>query len=313
MDVGALKEALGELNDLLPQLPDRVKAVLDEGDALREAGEGLLEDIREQQGHAQELLDGALASLGDLKQDAAQQEAAIQAAWSEVDGEVQALSGLEAPLQAVQQAGQAARAAMATLAQRLDAETAEVKAAHDKLKAAQDDLQAMAESAEGALANLAGDVTAAAQQLQGALQAAQAEVATHVQALASGAQSAGEAVLGALQEAVGDLLPSADTQVRGGIDAFKSSLETEVQSLIASWKQRVEQELQTGIDSAVSELTAALEVLQEGTRAAAGEWDGATAPLESVFTALGDNVPPLEGGVEQVKVAAQDVGLSWTA
>jgi hypothetical protein len=54
-------------------------------------------------------------------------------------------------------------------------------------------------------------------------------------------------------------------------------------------------------------------VLQEGGRAAASEWDGATTPLESVFTALGEHVPPLEGGVDQVKVAAERVGISWTA
>src|SRR4029450_810194 len=112
MDVAALKEALGELNDLLPQLPDRVKAVLDDGEALQEAGEELLDDVREKQGHAQELLDGAVGALDELQQDAARQEAAIEAAWSEVDGEVQALRELEAPLQAVQQAGQAARTAM---------------------------------------------------------------------------------------------------------------------------------------------------------------------------------------------------------
>jgi chemotaxis protein MotB len=313
MDVGALKEALGELNDLLPLLPDRVKAVLDDGETLREAGEELLDDIGEKQAHARELVDGAVAALDDLQQGATRQEAALQAAWSEVDGEVQALGELEGPLQAVRQAGQAVRAAMATLAQRLDAETAEVKAAHDTLKAAQDDLEGMAESAEAALGTLADDVTAAAQQLQGALQAAQGEVAAHVQALAAGAQAAAESVFSALQEAVGDLLPAADTQVRGGIDAFKSGLEAEVQALVARWQQRVEQELQTGIDAAVAELTTALEILQDGTQAAASDWEGTTGPLESVFTALGDNVPPLEGGVEQVKVAAQQVGLSWTA
>jgi predicted nucleic acid-binding Zn-ribbon protein len=77
-DADALKDSLGTLQDSLPVVPDKLKALLQEEATLRSATEELLRSLEEKQGEANELFMRLEVALAGIRRQATEQAVRLQ-------------------------------------------------------------------------------------------------------------------------------------------------------------------------------------------------------------------------------------------
>jgi chromosome segregation ATPase len=307
----ALGEALNDLNDALPKLPERVREVLDAAHEVENEAEQLEAEVRDTDRRAKERFAAVEQDLGSLATEADAHQQALEEDLVEVEAQVQSLSDLDQAHANVEQMVAAVGAAMSGLQARLTEATSTLNQAHDQFEAGLKALEDKVRAGKEALGAAAERVAAEGQALGARLQQEQGEVAQHVSQVEGAAQAAVQQVDAALQGALGEL-PGLQARLQDALDGFRGDLRTGAQGLAEIWKERLESEVRAQVATAVEVVTGALGLLGEAATSAATEWTQAASPLENDFPAVDEDVRPLQGGVEQVKIAAETVGLNWS-
>jgi chromosome segregation ATPase len=306
----ALGEALNKLNDTVPTLPERVHDVLEAAQAVDKEAEDLEEEVRDTERRAKERFAAIEQDLGAFASEAESHQQGLDEDLGEAEAEVQSLQELDQSHANLEQMVAAVGTAMGGLQARLSEATTALNQAHDVFEAGLKALEDKVRAGKEAVTAAAERVSSEGEALSARLQQEQGQVAQHVAQMEGAAHAAVQQVDAAAQAALGEL-PSLEARLQEALDGFRGDLRTGTEGLAEIWKERLEAEVRTQVATAVEAVTGALGMLRDSATAAANDWTQAAAPLETDFPAVDEDVRPLQGGVEQVKVAAETVGLNW--
>jgi ABC-type transporter Mla subunit MlaD len=307
----SLTETLPILDEAVPALPGKVEAVAREADGLHQAlvdAMNALHAKREQSDALAEQVRQVLTALRDQSAGAQQRlEAAVQEVDQAADHAAHDVDEAEQQLQAE---GGEAVAAMDTLRARLVQAGDHTRTAHDGARGA---LGALAEQARarGPELDAAVDKMAAAvHDAQQAIAEGQAQVGQGAAALAAAMERlAGEAQqrLARTSQKLEELRAEQERVVGAALTTLESGREHVV--------QEVSKHLESGVREAVEpELIAAADTLvgmSQQVMLLTSETQSRREGLEHEVGLVADRIPPLHGGVDEVKRAAQTIGVEW--
>ena len=307
-----LKETLGALSDGLPQLVPEITRLLEEGERLEKSVQELLQDFEEKRGAADGLAERARAALGELREIGAQETQQLEAGVSELETAVDRFTqALQASEDALANEVQAAGGAMDALSGQLTAGATSAREVHDAGEGA---VGALGDGMETGLTDVRGAFDTASQQA-----AALGQAVADAQALVDGElQGLREKMTGLLESArvaVGDTL--ADIRARqatheGTLQGASGDLATGKDTLLGDLRERLTEEVQTRVGTAIEDASLALEALADEARGGIATVAGVRRELEAGLESVEEAKSPLPGAVQQVRIAADRVGLSWT-
>jgi chromosome segregation ATPase len=307
----SLHETLAVLSEQVPEIVPEVAKLLEEGERLEKAVQELLQEFEEKRAAADSLAGRARAALAELKEVGLQQTQQLDAAMASLESAVDRFAqGLLSAEEGLAAEVQAAGGALETLSGQLTAGGTTVREAHD--------------GGEGAVGELGGVMETSLGELRGAFDTASEQAAALGQAVTD-AQALVEGELQDLREKMTGLLASANTAVGemlGGIRARQASHEGTLQgaagdlatgkdTLLGDLRERLTQEVQTRVGTAIENASLALDGLADEARGANETVAAARRELEAGLESVEEAKSPLPGAVQQVRVAADGVGLNW--
>ena len=307
----SLHETLAVLSEQVPEIVPEVAKLLEEGERLEKAVQELLQEFEEKRAAADGLAGRARAALAELKEVGLQQTQQLDAAMASLESSVDRFAqGLLSAEEGLAAEVQAAGGALEVLSGQLTAGGTTVREAHD--------------GGEGAVGELGGVMETGLGELRGAFDTASEQAAALGQAVTD-AQALVEGELQDLREKMTGLLASANTAVGemlGGIRARQASHEGTLQgaagdlatgkdTLLGDLRERLTQEVQTRVGTAIENASLALDGLADEARGAIETVAGARRELEAGLEGVDEVKSPLPGAVQQVRVAADGVGLNW--
>jgi hypothetical protein len=307
----SLTETLPILDEAVPALPDKIEAVAREGDAFGRAAVDALATIhqkREQAGAAVRQVRDALATVRDQ---AGEQQQALQTASQDLHRQVEEeADDVDAKGEDLKGAGGQAVTLLGQLESALAQGTDRTRTAHEEARAA---LEALAEEARTSQPELDGAVD----EMVSGLQAAEQRIGEGETLVVEGAT----ALLGAMGRLLGETQTRLQ-ETRRRLDALRQEQEsavTEAAAELETVRERLGQDVGQRLDSGLKqvidpELEAVLQSLGEMGQDVLGlqtETRSRREDLEEEIAALGDRIPSLQGGVGQVKAAAEQVGIVW--
>jgi chromosome segregation ATPase len=307
----SLKETLAALTQSLPDLPEHLRGLLADVDALEASGQTLRDEAGEARNEADQQLEPLIQSLVELREEAAAQVQGLDRELGELEAAVAELEELEAAQQGVGEAVDAVGTSMDQLKGEVGEGAAAIEAARQGFTIVLDRIEERTRSAAQELQAAASAAEAAGDAAQGAIDAARSEVASQVAAMAAASAAAQVALQSVLQEAVGSL-PGLASELRSSLDTMRGDLQAALDDLKDQWRQRLEDELAPGIDTAVEGVKTALATLDEHAADSAGKWSDGREAAETPLEAVQEQLPSLDTGVASVKEAADQVGLAWT-
>lgn len=308
----SLTETLPILEEAVPALPPKIEAVAREGQAFQKAAREALAEFQQRRAQADSLVEQLREALETVREQAdgeRQQAEEIATGLRElVEEEVQ---GTSEGTDDLQNGSDEANAALGQLESELAQGEDRARAANEEARTALDTLREQAASDQAELDGAAQEMTAAVQAAEQAIVEGQGVVA---QAVAS------------LGETMGRLLAEARArlhQTQEHLDRLQSEQDAAVAAALSeleSRREQVEKEVTERVGSEVrdaldGELDTAMTTLGEmGQEVVQLQADCQTQreDLEQQVAGVAERMPPLQGSVEQVKGAAQQVGLAWS-
>lgn len=307
----SLTETLPILDEAVPALPPKIESVAREGQAFRKAALAALAEFQHRRAQADSLVDQLREALETVREQAdggrQQAEEIATGLRTLVEEEVQGVSDGTDDLQT---GSDEASAALGQLQSELAQGEESARAANEDARAALDTLREQAEANQAELDGAAQEMTAAVQAAEQAIVDGQGMVA---QAVAS------------LGETMGRLLAEAQArlqQTQEHLDRMQSEHDAAVAAALSELENRreqVEKEIADRVDSEVrdaldGELDTAVTTLGEMGQEVVQLHEACRTQredLEQQVAGVAERVPPLQGSVEQVKGAAERVGLAW--
>ena len=307
----SLQDTLPILNVAVPSLPGKLQAVARECEAFEQAARETLAVFDQRRAHARTLFEQLQHALEAVEEQAGQQSHAVEpighalpAAATEVrEGAVSGAGDLDT-------AGHAAAAVLSSLATHLAAAGERTRSAHDDARQALDAVDALAESSPAALDRLADQVAAELESAKEAVDEEQAQLAEGVDAL-------GEAFRRLLDEARTRL-----GRTRAKLEEWRAEQEAAVRTTLAEltegraaveedFESRLKREVRANMEREMEAMAAAMAEMRGDAAGLQAASQDPRERLESLFGAVTDLLGALSRGVEQVRQAAGQVGITW--
>ena len=307
----SLQETLPILDKAVPELPAKVAEAAKGAEQFEAAIKDLLENIEEKEGQARELLARTRAALAAIEQTATEGRDAVDEATSAVETAIEeALDAVATGRDEVRDALETTAGAMEDLSSQLVDAGSRTESAQEDAAGAVKDLGERMRSGQGDLDEAVGDVEAAADALKGAL-AEGAEAVSEAVAELSGKMTTlledATGRLGDAQSRLQQMRSSHEPNVEEGLSDMTSRKDGIFQRL----QERVQEELRAALDDALGEITSALGELGDVVLQVQESCHTGREALQEQIVQLEERIPPLQGGVEQVKQAAAQVGVDW--
>jgi ABC-type transporter Mla subunit MlaD len=307
----SLTETLPILDEAVPALPGKVDAVARKGDDFHRAAQEAVGQLQQRRAEADALVDQVRQALEAFGGAAAEDEQRV-----------------EQLTRALQQAAEEEARGAGEYRDEMHTAGAEAVAAFDRLEVslvqAADRTDGAHEDARGALDALSEEARTSESELEAAADAMASAVGTAEDAIREGSDLVSQAMT-SLKEAMLRVLADARERldqtyqrlddVREGqakaVEEAMSSLDADLGTLGQDLQQRVQAEVQQTVDPDLRAVEAALGEMGRQVVALESETEAARARLTEELTAVADRTPPLQGGVQQVKQAAEQVGIAW--
>lgn len=307
----SLQDTLPLLDQSVPALPRQVETVRHEAEAFEAAAREAVAEIRARRSAAdplasqvRERLEALRERASESREDVEQGDTTLRAG---ADDMVQAL---DLGADALRPAGDRATAAFEALQDALERGVERVGAANDEALHALHSFDDDTREGRRLVEEAAEKLIDAAARAKDSVAAAQLEVRHGVSAVTDAVGLCVARVESRLQQTIARL------------DALRGDQEQEVSDTLAGLSARCEQ-VEDAIVARVSapiadEVQPRLEAL-EGVLVALGsqvaqidaDCEAGRTELEAPLAAAGERIPPLQASVEQVKRAADQVGLAW--
>jgi hypothetical protein len=307
----SLNETLPILDEAVPALPARLEEVAKESDVFHQAAADAVAALQGRREQAQSFVAAVRQALESLQEQARSEEQRVaESARAVEQASEERLRELDQAEDRIETEGEDARAALGALESRLEAGTQRVGAAHEDARAALAGLGEEARTREPELQAAGDAVEQAFKGVQQAVDDGQQLVAQGVQAV----KDAMERLLGETQARL--------AQTHAFLDDVRAEHETAVNRAVAEItadRARVSQEiaaaLETGVDDALTaELDAVVSALAEAGQQVVqleAETQSRREELADQVAEVESRIGPLQGGVQEVKVAADRLGIDW--
>lgn len=308
----SLHETLPILAEAVPALPGKVHEVAVEAEALRDAVQGALEEFAKRRQQVQELSGQLVDALMPFNDDVHQDQQQLRTALEELEASMRdgLVQHLDEGADSVDVAVDEATGALSGLGGHLASAAGRVQAAQDETEGAFQALGASVrqgkDELEGGLQTLSADLDAVEQELQDG----RAKVDEGVTALGELMANLVEQARARMQAASAHLSQLASDH-EGAVGEALAELTSGREELLKEWKESLGSDVEQPVLSSLSEVETALQEL--GRRAAEAEERsrGEREEAASEAEAVGQRLPPLATGVENVKQAAVRVGLDF--
>jgi DNA repair protein SbcC/Rad50 len=306
-----LTETLPVLEQALPALPGKVEAVAHEGDELEKAAREAIGQFGQRQAQAAALLDQvreALQALGDQAGEERQHlEQAVRALNEAAGQEVQ---GVDDGAETLEAGGDAAEAAFGALEADLRHAAERARAAHEEARSALDGLGDEARSKRSELDEAGADVTEAARSAAEAVQEGEKLVSEGVSTLGTAMSRLVEDVRQRL-ERTRDRLDRLRSEQEAAVAAALSELDGERGQIEHELTQVVETGLEQPVERELEDVAGALAQTEQQVLGLQAEARARRENIEQEIAAVADQIAPLRGGAQQVRRAADEVGITW--
>lgn len=307
----SLTETLPILDEAVPTLPGKIESVAKMGDEVHQAAQQAIGGFRQKRAEAEALVEQVRQALEAMRDQAAEQEQH----FTSLNGALE--EAVEEEASAIREGADELHTAGEQAVTAFDQLEADLGQAGDRTESAHQD-------ARSAVAALAAEAGTSEQELEAATGAMVAAVGATRQAIEDGQELISQGVttlkdamlrlLGDARERLGQTYEHLDA-VRGqqekAVREATSTLDAERRQLQQELQQRLEQEVQQALDPELEAgVTALAEMGQEVLKLQSAAESG-REELADRLTAVADRIPPLQSGAEQVRRAADQVGISW--
>ncbi|HET9317709.1 MAG TPA: hypothetical protein VFQ51_19100 [Vicinamibacteria bacterium] len=307
----SLHETLPILDEAVPSLPAKLEDVAKESDAFHQAaGDGVaaLHSRREQAALLVSQVREALEALGRYAHEESQRVAErVQALEDTAEEQLREIDQAEGQ---VTTEGEEARTALGALESQLEQGTQRARMAHEEARAA---LDAFGEEAE----NRRPELEAAGDAVEQALQSVQQAIADGQDLVEQGATALKQAMerllgeaqarLARTQEYLDRLRDEQDTAVGKAIADLENESERLSREVTQAMRSGVQEALEGELDTVVDTLA---EVGQQVVQLA-GETQSRREELARQLGEVEERIGPLQQGTQQVKEAANRLGVEW--
>lgn len=304
-------DLLPTLSDLALEMPPRVSALLQEGEALEERVRALLESFDRKRAQAREVFTQVEEALGGLRDHTQELKDSIAADAEEVaSASRQGQDALSAGATGLDAAAQQAEGEMESLTAALAEAGAEARQAEEQaasaVRALDGRLEAGGEDLSTATETVAGEtaaLVAAAESLQARVQEGSAALQQKMTELLERAQGR----IGALIARLGELQGTHE----GALGREASHLETRRDELLDQVRERLEERITDPTAAAVDAVRGAFVAWGQDLQQSEARAQAARAAVSEGCEAVRAVSDPLPAVVEQVKAAADKVGLNF--
>jgi chromosome segregation ATPase len=307
MDANETRDALRLLTDLLPSVAERMSALLAEETAAKQAAEDFLERCEERQGEAADLLGRVEAVQLELRAQAAAESDRL-ARWEDPTPDLHdpalAFDEKAALLLAPFARAQARHVAvlrdtfngqreqrLLNRGQRMSATRFQLEKSGDGLLRAWDDAGRGAADLQGVVETSRATLSHDLERLGADLDALQSTTARDV-------------------EEVRRDLEGYDSVFVSRLDRVREVMRQDAENLLDDARERMS-ELQDLLERCISDVTRALQALEQQTREAGSNAEAAREALVPLFDNLEERIPHLRHALEQVREAAHTVGIAF--
>ena len=307
----SLTETLPILDEAVPALPNKVEAVARKSGEFHRAAQEVVGQFQQRRAEAEALVDQVRHALAAFSASAAEDEHRVEDAT-----------------RVLQQAAEEETRGLGEAGDELHTTGAEAAAALDRLQAAlvqgADRTDGAHEDARGALDGLSEQARTSEPELEAATDAMVSAVGAAEQAIHEGRDLVSQA-MALLKEAMLRVLTDArerldqtyqrlddvrEAQANAVEDAM-TTLDSALGKLQQDLRHRAQAEVQQAVDPDLDGVEAALVEMGRQVVALESETEAARDRLSDELTSVADRIPPLQGGVQQVKQAAEQVGIAW--
>ena len=307
----SLQETLSALSTALPEVPGQTGVLVQEGHALENAANHLLEHISKVEDQAEDLLGRCRHALAEVESQAEGRHAELESTSDALQGTVEeGVRRLDALQGEVSQVGDAVGNALAALH---SAASQAVARTRTGVGECQESLVHMDDALQNGQHELGADADSVASEAHVLQQAVRQATATIDQALAALRGEMKSLLEHARQEVHG-----AEQMLRASLAAQESHLQEEgsrlnqgTSDLLEEVRTTVEHELKGRVAAATEKAVAALASLARGGLAIREGTASGREVLEAGFQAITEAMDPLPDAVEAVKHSAREVGLQW--
>lgn len=307
----SLHETLPVLDESVPALPQKLEEVAKESDTFHQAAGEAVAALKSRREQAESLVSAVRQALEALRENAQEEEKRVadasQALQTMAEEQLRELDESEGQ---VTTEGEQAKTALGELETHLESGTQRTRAAHEEARAA---LEALAEEAR----TKQPELDAAVDAMNQAVKAAQQAVADGQEMVEQGAAT--------LKSAMDHLLAQAQqrlTQTHQYLDEIKTAQEAAVTKALAALEgereqleQVVVQALHDGVQEALEgELDAVVNALADVGQHVTeldGETQSRREDLARQIAEVEERIGPLQQGTQQVRGAADRLGLDW--
>lgn len=307
----SLTETLPILDEAVPALPGKIESVAKKGDEFHQAAQQAIGGFRQKRAEADALVEQIRQALEALRDQATEQEQHLATLSGALEQAIEEeATGIREGADELHGAGEQSVTAFDQL-------EADLVQAGDRVEGAQED----ARSAVDAVAAEAGT---SEQELEAATSALVAAVGTTRQAIEDGQELISQGVatlkdamlrlLGDAQKRLGQTYEHLDhvrAEQQKAVGAATSTLDAERRQLQQELQQRVEQEVQQALDPELEAAADALAEMGQEVLKLQSATESGREDLVERLAAVAERIPPLQDGAEQVKQAAERVGISW--
>ena len=307
----SLTETLPILDQAVPALPGKVEEVAHKADDFHRAAREAVAQFQQRRAEAEALTEQVRQALESFRDAVAQDEqhVAEQARALEQSAEDEAREAGEAS-EAMHTAAEEAVAAFDRLQAALVQAGDRTDGAQDEARAALDGLGQEARSSEPELEAATGAMVTAVGAAEQAVKEGQDLVTKAITSLK-------EAMVHVLADAQERLRHTYDRldQVRAdqekAVEEAMSTLDAEMGRMCQALQHRMDEDVQQAADPDLDAVSSALAEMGQQVSHLRAEAEAGREQLSDQLTAVADRIAPLQGGVQQVKQAAEQVGIAW--
>lgn len=307
----SLTETLPILDEAVPALPGKIESIAKKGDEFHQAAQQAIGAFRQKRAEAEALVEQVRQALEALRDQATEQEQHLASLGSALEQAVEEeASGIREGVDGLHGAGEQAVTAFEQVG-------ADLVQAGDRVEGAQEDARSAVDAVAAEAGTSEQEVEAASGAMVVAVGATRQAIEDGQELISRGVTTLKDAMLrllGDAQERLGQTyqhLNAVRAQQEKAVGEATSTLDAERRQLQQELQQRVEQDVQQALDPELEAAAAALaEMGQEALKLQSATESGREELVEQLGT-VAERIPPLQGGAEQVKQAAERVGISW--
>lgn len=307
----SLTETLPILDDAVPALPGKVEAVARTSEEFHREAQEALELFRAKRQEAEALVEQVRQALDSVRDHAGQEQQRLEGLGRDLE------QAVEEEARAVDEAAGEIRDAGEQVVDAFQALESTLVEAGDRTESAQQDardaldaLTAKATSGAPDLKSAAAAMVTAVGQTQKTVEEGQAHVTQAVNGLKDTLLRLLAGAQARLDETYQRLDDVRDQQEKA-VGAATTTLDAELRTLEQELRQRLAAEVEQALAPELDAVEKALEDMGEEASRLQSEVAAAVQGMVEQLTAVAERMGPLEGGVQQVKQAAQQVGIGW--